>query len=153
MKKSTFRGTPVVKSFLDLPKRFLDKTKKMENGCIFWTAFRDGNGYGKFGIGRKVFLAHRVTYEQLIGNVGAGLELDHLCRNRACVNPFHLEPVSHKTNCQRGLAGHKERIKTHCPQNHEYTEENIYWYNNHRYCRKCHYNYSKKYRLKHRRIF
>lgn len=76
--------------------------------CWGWTGALKDNGYGEFGSGRKtargspeVVYAHRYAYESLVGPVPEGLELDHLCRNRACVRPDHMEPVKHKENCRR----------------------------------------------------
>jgi hypothetical protein len=69
------------------------------DGCHLWTAFVDRDGYGKFQ-GRG---AHRWYYEMIVGLVPAGFELDHLCRKRSCVNPDHLEVVTHKVNMNRGI--------------------------------------------------
>lgn len=75
----------------------------------------------------------------MIAEIPNGLELDHLCRNRACVNPYHLDPVSHAENMRRGVAGLKQREKTHCPVGHEYTAENTYIHpqNGSRNCKAC----------------
>lgn len=79
------------------------------------------SGYGQTWDGQKVLLAHRVAYELAVGPIPEGLHIDHLCRNRACVNPKHLEPVTCLENVRRGAA-----VKTHCPHGHEYTPENSY---------------------------
>lgn len=73
--------------------------------CWEWTAGTTGaSGYGVFRANGKATTAHRWAYEQLVGAVPEGLDLDHLCRNRLCVNPAHLEPVTHRENCLRGEA-------------------------------------------------
>ena len=110
-----------------------------ENGCWVWTGALDRKGYGRLG-GR---LAHRLVYVLLVGDIRDVLELDHLCRNRACVNPAHLEPVTHTTNVQRGMAGpgNRERLqaRSHCKNGHEFTAANTYVYpgSGWRECRTC----------------
>ncbi|QKN87687.1 HNH endonuclease [Streptomyces phage Cumberbatch] len=107
--------------------------------CWTWTAAINNRGYGTFRDGATVVGAHRWSYEQLVGPVPAGLELDHLCRNRACVNPAHMEPVTHRTNTLRsdGPTARAARA-THCPRGHAYDTANTYrtpdgW----RRCRAC----------------
>jgi hypothetical protein len=78
----------------------------------FWRASKDQLGYGRFrGSGRKggELKAHRVAYELVKGSIPDGLELDHLCRIPACVNPEHLEPVTHAENLRRGVAARAVR--------------------------------------------
>ena len=108
-----------------------------DTGCWEWTAGK-GLGYGQFWVNGKLRNAHRVVYEYLVGPVPEGLELDHLCRNRGCCNPWHLEAVTHAENNLRGIGiTAQNAIKTYCPEGHEYTEENTYVHRNKRYCREC----------------
>jgi hypothetical protein len=72
------------------------------NGCWVWRKATDPNGYGRFWFDGRMLGAHRVSYQLLVGPVPEGLDLDHLCRNRRCVNPSHLEPVTRRTNLVRG---------------------------------------------------
>ncbi len=78
------------------------------------------DGYGKFYTAAQGWSgqAHRWAYEKLIGPIAAGLQIDHLCRVRRCVNPAHLEPVTIKENLRRGIS--HNRTKTHCPRGHLY---------------------------------
>lgn len=112
------------------------------DSCWEWTANRSGAGYGLFWNGVRKVYAHRWSYEHYREPIPDGLELDHLCRNRLCVHPSHLEAVTHKENCARGVAGRdgaeRQRAKTHCPQGHEYDEANTYRYKGRRFCRSCH---------------
>ena len=76
-----------------------------EGDCLIWTGNTSQGGYGKFALNSRYVLAHRYAYEQENGSIPKGLVLDHLCRNRACVKPEHLEAVSQKTNICRGNTG------------------------------------------------
>jgi hypothetical protein len=94
------------------------------DGCWEWTASINEGGYGQIGMGRpqKMRKAHRVLYELLVGPIPAGLELDHLCRNRRCVRPSHLEPVTHQENMLRGNgAASANAAKTHCAKGHPFS--------------------------------
>lgn len=109
-----------------LPARFWAKVRPDDNGCWVWTAAKYPQGYAAFSIRRSVARpAHRVAYLTLIGCVGDGLVLDHLCRVRHCVNPAHLEPVTNAENIRRGLGGKYQTERTHCPKGHPYEGENL----------------------------
>lgn len=111
--------------------------------CWHWRASRTSDGYGQFMIRHnRIVLAHRLAYELMIGPIPTGLTIDHLCRNRVCVNPSHLEPVTVKENILRGVgsAFAINAAKTHCPQGHAYTPENTRLVEKkrmHRRCRTC----------------
>lgn len=116
-------------------QRFWAKVQPGINGCLLWTgAFK--SGYGKLSIGGVGFMAHRVSYEWAKGRIPQGLFIDHLCRNRLCVNPDHLEPVTHLENIRR--APNYRSSLTHCPVGHPYDEENTYVTpSGRRHCRSC----------------
>jgi len=92
-----------------------------ETGCHIWMGSLTAAGYGKFSVRHQTHRgAHVVAWELKYGPVPEGLELDHLCRNRRCANPAHLEPVTHRVNCLRGLGVSAKNIrKTHCPRGHD----------------------------------
>jgi len=98
-------------------------------GCWLWVgALLRSGGYGAVRWNGGAARAHRVAYEELVGRIPEELELDHLCRVRCCVNPEHLEPVTHAVNLLRGVgtAIQIKRNKTHCPRGHEYNADNTY---------------------------
>lgn len=97
-----------------------------KTGCWDFIGKLNG-GYGKIWDTARGYYrgAHLALYEELVGPVPKGKELDHTCRNKACVNPEHLEPVSHLENVRRGSAGHVNRSVTHCPSGHPYEGDNL----------------------------
>ena len=108
------------------------------NDCWLWTKSLSKSGYGVMGIGSKNFRAHRLSYELYVGPIPDGLELDHLCSVRNCVNPAHLEAVTHRENVLRGNApSAKNSRKTHCLRGHEFTAENTIAIKTGRACRAC----------------
>lgn len=130
----------------DPKARFFEKLTFPFSGCWEWCGSKLQCGYGEFWNGDRKMLAHRWSYEQFVGPIPADLELDHLCRNRGCVSPYHLEPVTRSENALRGLTGHHRRREaehiTHCPQGHEYDEVNTWLRPNRsgglsRHCRAC----------------
>lgn len=109
--------------------RFWTRVAKQESGCWLWTGGKARGGYGKFRFANRTGLAHRFSYEQFIGPIPSGMQLDHLCRNRACCNPTHLEPVTGRENLLRGDTFQaRNAAKTRCPAGHEYTPNNTYRY-------------------------
>ena len=95
------------------------------DGCVEWSGTRYSSGYGRITEGRKKhYYVHRWAYEYFIGPIPEGMVIDHICRNRACCNPSHLEVVTSGENTRRGFP-YRER-KTHCIRGHEYTAENTH---------------------------
>ena len=90
------------------------------SGCWNWTSFTE-KGYSRFWLRGRSRSGYRVVYEWACGPIQRGLEIDHVCRNRACVNPLHLEAVTHTVNMSRGA----HALKTHCPAGHAYLGGNI----------------------------
>lgn len=111
----------------DLPKRIQEKFLPCPiSGCWFWIGAGNRNGYGTSCKDNKQAYAHRVVYEYLVGPIPEGLELDHLCRVRCCVNPRHVEPVTPLENMMRGesFAAINAR-KTHCIHGHPLSGDNL----------------------------
>ena len=101
-------------------ERFWSKVAKAD-ACWLWTAACIDSGYGHFYLDGQLVLAHRWAFEQEKGPIPQGLVLDHLCRNRRCVRPDHLEPVTNLENIRRGIKGQKPST---CSHGHRYTPDN-----------------------------
>lgn len=118
-----------------------------ESGCVEWTGSIDRNGYGRCAVGygpkqgTRHRQAHIVLWEMWRGPVPDGLELDHTCRNRRCVNPDHLDPVTRLVNVRRGVSGSsrsaRAALRTHCSNGHALTEHNIVSHKGIKRCRAC----------------
>jgi hypothetical protein len=132
--------------------RFLSKVDQKPQGCWLWTASQKPGGYGQFWIGiphngakGRMICAHVASYLHFVGDIPKGLELDHLCRVRNCVNPKHLEPVTRKENWLRG-----ENIfavlhrKGECRKGHKMTPENTLTSGGTTRCRSCSLSYRRK---------
>lgn len=131
---------------------FLKHTHITETGCWVWCGILDHAGYGVFTRG-KIRRAHRYSYTHYIGEMGAGLDLDHLCRNPSCVNPMHLEPVTHRENMLRGRTfAAANAAKTHCLKGHLLSGENLYSYKGSRRCRVCRAEHAKANERRHRKV-
>lgn len=131
--------------------RFVEKFVIDGSGCWIWTAAVDHIGYARFWNGRSSVVAHRWLWEHLSGRVPDGRELDHLCRVRHCVNPDHLEVVTHTENMRRGVSAWS--MKTHCSRGHPYDETNTYIIHKPdghkaRNCRTCVREATRRYRAK-----
>jgi len=119
------------------------------SGCWNWQANRNHKGYGQYKIDGKTVKAHRFAFEVNRGKIPDGLQLDHLCRNRACVNPEHMEIVTSRENTMRGFGFTSLLAKrTHCKNGHEFTPENTRMRKSARVCRICQRNYRNKSRKK-----
>ena len=115
-------------SNLAVTDRFWSKVAQSgKSECWPWLAYRKANGYGTFYLKGRTCLAHRVAYELEVGPIPHGLVIDHRCRNRSCVNPTHLEPVTHRVNILRGQSP-SARFSgvTECIHGHEFTPDNTY---------------------------
>lgn len=123
------------------------------SGCWLWTGKVNEKGYGKYTLnfqrprmGCKSYLAHRLVYERIVGTIPVGLELDHLCRIRCCVNPDHLEPVLHRVNVMRGEGVcAKHARQTTCKNGHPLVQGKLQ-----RFCATCMRVYRRRYELKQR---
>lgn len=119
--------------------RFRSHFQIAPNGCWIWQGALQKDGYGLFRMQKATWLAHRAAYTLFVGPIPPELELDHVrtrgCISRACVNPDHLEAVTHAENVRRGV----KLPKTHCPAGHPYDEANTRWTKaGTYYCRICH---------------
>lgn len=138
-----------------LPERFWSKVSRLSSGCWEWTGAKSKVEHGFYGVIRiagENYGAHRIAFVLNGGTLHAGMVIDHLCRNKLCVNPDHLEGVTQKENARRGLAGQwfkeLQLSKTHCPKGHLYDETNTRIRKDGcRACRKCQRENNRRRRL------
>lgn len=108
------------------------------DGCWFWRRGKTAAGYGEANLDGRIILIHRAIFEHFRGPIPSGLELDHLCRNRACCNPTHLEAVPHRVNLLRGESPMARQARqTHCIAGHEFSPSNTLIVQGQRRCREC----------------
>lgn len=114
--------------------RFHEKTRRAESGCLEWLGATNSRGYGSFSFGGKGknVLAHRWIYEATVGPIATEMTIDHICRNRRCVDVKHLEVVTRGENTRRSRA-----IITHCKRGHPLSGDNIVWKKGRRNCLVC----------------
>lgn len=126
----------------DIWQRIERKVRVSPSGCWEYTGHITPGGYGSFRW-IDTYATHRAAYWYHVGDIPDGTEIDHLCRNRACCNPDHLEAVVHQENVRRGLRG----AMTDCARGHQLTEENTYTQSNgSRECRICRRERKRRYR-------
>lgn len=105
----------------ELPERIRSKITLTPDGCWQWAGAVQSRGYGSVSYRGRVQSTHRLAYELLVGEIPEGLQIDHLCRNKRCCNPDHLEPVTGAVNCSRTPAA----TKTHCVRGHALSGDNL----------------------------
>lgn len=128
--------------------RFMDKFVMLPDGCWEWKAALMF-GYGIFCVKNGGTRAHRYSYELFKSEIPKGLQIDHLCRNKACINPEHLEAVTGRENTQR-----HHNLRTHCKNGHEVNQKNTYFapykHGFQRICRPCRSTLNKARWLRHK---
>lgn len=130
------------------------------NDCWEWQGSKDRKNYGRINWKGKNYPAHRLSYKVFVSDFENSLHIDHLCRNHCCVNPSHLEPVTHKENVNRGIVAEVNRkrmlAKTHCKNGHEYGDDVQIGHNpggrTYRKCPECNRIDARKSRLKKKEV-
>jgi len=131
----------------------IDRSQDDANGCRVWVGTRTSSGYGRAHIAGQAYSAHRLSYTLFCKQVPDGLQLDHLCRNRLCIRPDHLEPVVPRENYLRGVGFTSlNASKTHCPNGHAYDDVRVRSWGTYkslfRSCRECAREANRRYRAR-----
>jgi hypothetical protein len=132
--------------------KFAENVALDDDGCWIWLGPTVHNGYGRICVNSKPSMAHRWAYEHFVGPIPQGLQIDHLCRVRACCNPDHLEPVTPLENTRRGQGNGS---KTHCNYGHPFDDSNTVWIKDGarkpcRACRECRRAFGREWTRRHR---
>lgn len=133
------RAGEFVAGWQPLSVRIENYTVDPETGCWDWHGGKSDRGYGSISLDGRSHQAHRVSYELYVGPIPDGLQIDHLCRNRGCINPAHLEPVTCRENVRRGEGPSAvNATRTHCKHGHPLSGDNLrISRNGKRRCRAC----------------
>jgi len=120
-------------------EKFLSKVIAKEKDCWRWSGFINNYGYGEMIINGKSYRTHRISFSIFNGELIDGMVIDHICKNKSCINPDHLRQVTQKFNCLDNSSSPlaENSRKTHCKNGHELTEDNIYKKKNWRCCLAC----------------
>ena len=134
-------------------ERFLEKIYPEPNsGCWLWSGAVNNYGYGQIRIDGRIVYAHRYSYELYVSEIPGGMELDHKCRNPYCVNPNHLEPVTHRENILRGMSpSARQARQKFCVHGHSLIGDNLYLRKSGgRNCKTCNRERQRRYKLESR---
>lgn len=141
-----------------IQKKVSARFKIIDSGCFEWLGTCNSDGYGRIGIKGKSIKAHRAMASLIYGVIPAGMVIDHLCRNRMCVNPTHLEIVDNKTNLSRGNSAfnRKGKYKEFCTRGHT-LKNNFLMYQNGRgvktrICKVCRQESRRRYNFKTKKL-
>jgi hypothetical protein len=117
-----------------IPAKFFQNIEKTDS-CWLWTGGQNGRGYGNFYDGRRMVRAHRFSFKLFRHDIPDELVIDHLCQNKLCVNPDHLDAVTQQVNVARYYAA--KAPKPVCVNGHAMTDNNTYFHDNRRICKEC----------------
>jgi len=120
--------------------RFQTKVVEVASGCWLWTGATNNHGYGQIRVDGQARYVHRLAYETFVAPIPNGFQIDHVCRNRRCVNPAHLEAVTQRVNILRGESPHARHARaTHCVHGHPLSGKNLYVRpdGRGRHCKRC----------------
>lgn len=139
----------------EIKNRLLSRIVKLNNGCWFYSGYKQKKGYGMMSAWGQLQGAHRISFKIFKGKIPIRKFLDHLCRNPSCVNPEHLEVVTNKENVLRGIGVSAiNKRKTKCINGHDFTKKNtLITKSGKRQCRKCRHDYQKIYMKNYNKMY